>query len=217
MSLSLGIHTAGPFCGVALLEGDTLLAFREEKMRRGHDQFLPGLVQSVLDETGIAMGAIDRFSVCVGPGSFTGIRIGVAFARGLALANGKQAFGITSLEALLSKPQDGPVLALIPAKLRPPDQTFWAQRLQGTERSEPFELSANDLTEYVGTDISLVCTPDAVDIIRNFLPDQSLDVREITAAGVPRWAKLIHADDIRAPSPLYVRDPDAIPAKSPLL
>ena len=62
MSLSLGIHTAGPFCGVALLEGDTLLACREEKMRRGHDQFLPGLVQSVLDEAGIAMGAIDRFS-----------------------------------------------------------------------------------------------------------------------------------------------------------
>lgn len=217
MSLSLGIHTAGPFCGVALLDGDTLLAFREEKMRRGHDQFLPGLLQSVLDETGIAMGTIDRFSVCVGPGSFTGIRIGVAFARGLALANGTQAFGITSLEALVSKPPDRPVLALIPAKLRPPDQTFWAQRLQGTERSEPFELSANDLTDYVSSDISVVCTPDAVDTIRNFLPDPSLDVREITAKGVPCWANFIRPDDIRAPSPLYVRDPDAIPAKSPLL
>ena len=217
MTFALGIHTAGPFCGVALLEGSSVCAVREDPMRRGHDQFLPGLVQSVLDEAGVSMSQIDRFSVCVGPGSFTGIRIGVAFARGLALANGKQAFGVTSLEALVSEPTTHPALAVIPAKLRPPDQTFWAQKLDGTLRSDPVELSANDLTSHLSSGHSLICTPNAVDTLKTCAPEIEPDARPVTAAGVAQWAKHLTADTMRAPSPLYVRDPDAIPAKSPLL
>lgn len=73
---------------------------RCEAMRTGHDRVLPGLVQAVLQEAGIGMADIDEIIVATGPGSFTGSRIGVAFARGLGVALGVPVKGVNLLHAL---------------------------------------------------------------------------------------------------------------------
>lgn len=93
----LVIDTAGPFCAAAVKRGDGTVFEQAERIGRGHAERLAPMVREVLAEAGIAPTALDRIGVATGPGSFAGTRVGVAFARGLALATGAQAIGISSL------------------------------------------------------------------------------------------------------------------------
>jgi tRNA threonylcarbamoyladenosine biosynthesis protein TsaB len=77
-----------------------LLAARQQEVSRGQGSVLPVLVQELLDTTGIQPDRLDLIGVTVGPGSFTGIRSGVALAHGLALAGGVPLVGVTVGEAL---------------------------------------------------------------------------------------------------------------------
>ncbi len=95
----LVLHAAGPFCA-ARVEAGPLCAERAEPMARGHAEALPGVVASVMDEIKLRPGDLTLIAACVGPGSFAGARVGVAFARGLALACGVRAIGINDLDAL---------------------------------------------------------------------------------------------------------------------
>lgn len=94
----LAIDTSAGQCAVALV-GDKI-ALRAERMSRGHAEALFPMIEEVLAETGAHYADLTRIAVCTGPGSFTGIRVGVAAARGLALGCGIPAIGITRLEAL---------------------------------------------------------------------------------------------------------------------
>lgn len=69
-------------------------------MQRGQAERLAPMVREIMDEAGIAFAALDRIAVTKGPGSFTGVRVGLSFARALALALGKQCIGVSTLEAL---------------------------------------------------------------------------------------------------------------------
>ncbi|MEE2929633.1 MAG: tRNA (adenosine(37)-N6)-threonylcarbamoyltransferase complex dimerization subunit type 1 TsaB, partial [Pseudomonadota bacterium] len=142
----LGIHTAGPACDVALVRGEEILAETLVPMTRGQDAQLPGLVDRLLQRTETTLGEIDRFAVVTGPGSFTGIRVGVAFARGLSLATGAPSIGVTSLEAALPDGQQGSAIVALPAQKRPPDITFWTQSFRtGMPTGEATEMSAAHL------------------------------------------------------------------------
>jgi len=97
----LAFDTAADRCAVALCEpGGGLRAERVEQMRRGHADRLFPLIEDAMAEAGAGWHDITRIAVCTGPGSFTGIRVGVAAARGLALSLGVPAVGITRFEAL---------------------------------------------------------------------------------------------------------------------
>jgi len=128
--LILAINTSQAACDVALIRGQTVLAEQRVELTRGQDGRLPGLVEEVLAGAGVGLTDLDRLAVITGPGSFTGIRIGVAFARGLSLALGIPAVGITSLEAGLPPEMIGPAKAALPAQKRPPDRTWWTQEIQ---------------------------------------------------------------------------------------
>ena len=128
--LILAINTAEAACDVAIVRGQAVLAEAREDLLRGQDGRLPGLVDELLAEAGVTLADLDKLSVVVGPGSFTGIRIGVAFVRGLALALKIPAVGLTSLEAGLPPKMIGPAKAALPAQKRPPDKTWWTQELQ---------------------------------------------------------------------------------------
>jgi tRNA threonylcarbamoyladenosine biosynthesis protein TsaB len=84
--------------------------------RPGHAQQLLGLIAGVTTRAGIATTEVDRIVVGVGPGSFTGLRIGIATARGLAQASGAELVGVSSLEALALGAGEGRVLAAIDAR-----------------------------------------------------------------------------------------------------
>ena len=97
----LAIDTALEACaaGVFDLEGRDPLASESRPMGRGHAEALMPLVARVMDAAAVDFSELDRIAVTVGPGSFTGLRVGIAAARGIALATGKPAVGVSTLAA----------------------------------------------------------------------------------------------------------------------
>lgn len=96
----LGLDAAAAACSVALWRDGRALAYREAPMARGHAEALMPLVLETLAAAGLVFGEIDRIAVGVGPGSFTGIRIALAAARGIALAANLPVVGIDSFNAV---------------------------------------------------------------------------------------------------------------------
>lgn len=95
----LGFDCAGRGCAASVLDGDRVLAARALDMERGQSERLVPLIAAVLADANLAPADLDLIAVTTGPGGFTGIRIGLACARGLALATGKPAVGVTNFEA----------------------------------------------------------------------------------------------------------------------
>jgi len=96
----LAFDTAGPWIEACLLLPDGQVVHRLEPMEKGQAERLLPLLQEILAEAGLHWKDLGRIAVGTGPGNFTGVRISVAAARGLALAAAVPALGITRLEAL---------------------------------------------------------------------------------------------------------------------
>ncbi len=100
MTKVLAFDTAAAACSVAVIDGDTVLAHESEICVRGHAERLVPMIQRVMRAAGMTFSDLDRLAATVGPGSFTGLRIGLACARSLALAADRPLVGITTLEAI---------------------------------------------------------------------------------------------------------------------
>lgn len=96
----LAIDTATAACSAALMGDGAIIAARHVAMLRGHAEALLPMVEEIMAEAGVAYSALDLIAATVGPGAFTGLRVGLAAARGLALAGGLPIIGVTTLEAL---------------------------------------------------------------------------------------------------------------------
>uniref|UniRef100_A4WUV6 Peptidase M22, glycoprotease n=1 Tax=Cereibacter sphaeroides (strain ATCC 17025 / ATH 2.4.3) TaxID=349102 RepID=A4WUV6_CERS5 len=96
----LAFDTSAAHCAAALLSGDRLVAGRLEPMEKGQAERLMPLLAELLVEGGMGWTDLDALAVGTGPGNFTGVRIAVAAARGLALALGRPALGVSRFEAL---------------------------------------------------------------------------------------------------------------------
>ena len=97
--LILAFDTSAAHCAAALLSGDVLLAARSEEMGRGQAERLMPMLEEVLAEAGAGWRDLAALGVGIGPGNFTGVRIAVAAARGLALGLAVPAIGVTGFEA----------------------------------------------------------------------------------------------------------------------
>lgn len=106
----LAFDSSGNGCSAAVLVDDRLLAHHFEPMVRGQAERLMPMIERTLAASGLGFSALELIAVTVGPGAFTGVRIGLAAARGLGLATGLPVLGLTSFEA---------VAADVPAALRP--------------------------------------------------------------------------------------------------
>jgi tRNA threonylcarbamoyladenosine biosynthesis protein TsaB len=96
----LALDSATGACSVAVTRGGAVLARRDAVRERGQAEVLLPMVEEALAEAGLGYADLDRLAVTVGPGTFTGIRIALAAARGLALASGRPLVGVTTFEAL---------------------------------------------------------------------------------------------------------------------
>ncbi|MEL7171669.1 MAG: tRNA (adenosine(37)-N6)-threonylcarbamoyltransferase complex dimerization subunit type 1 TsaB [Pseudomonadota bacterium] len=125
----LGIDTSASRCAVALVAAGQVLSSRAERMDRGHAERLFPMVREVLAEAEADVASVERIAVCTGPGSFTGLRVGVAAARGLALGRSISAIGITRFEALaamLTGARQSSEAETMPRTLE--DKVGWAER-----------------------------------------------------------------------------------------
>ncbi len=120
--LILAIDTALDACAAAVLdtEAGRLIAQESQAMKRGHAEALMPLIGRVIVQSGAAFAALDRIAVTTGPGSFTGLRVGLSAARGIALAANKPVVGVTTLTAyaapVVSQNGEQPVVSAIDAR-----------------------------------------------------------------------------------------------------
>jgi tRNA threonylcarbamoyladenosine biosynthesis protein TsaB len=212
----LGLDAAGAGCGVAVRRDGRLLAARTEPMAQGHAVRLVPLVLEVLAEAGIAPDAIDLFGVTTGPGSFTGLRVGLATVGGLALGTGRKIVGIPSFDAVLADlgpVAEGHILVALDGRRSEPFARLFDAA--GRPLGEPLCLPAADLVEQVpGGPLTLA--GDGAHLVLPALSGRA-GVRHagpaaIDPATVARLAEA-RADEARdgPPPPIYVRPPDAVP------
>lgn len=98
--LILAFDTSAAHCAAVLVSGDRVLAGRDEPMARGQAERLLPLLEELLAEAGVSWTALGRIAVVTGPGNFTGLRLAVSAARGLALGLGIPVVGVSVFEAL---------------------------------------------------------------------------------------------------------------------
>ena len=120
--LILAIDTALDACAAGVLDTDAnqLIAHESRAMKRGHAEALMPLIAQVIKDSGIGFAALHRIAVTTGPGSFTGLRVGISAARGIALAADKPVVGVTTLAAYaaphLREHGEHPILSAIDAR-----------------------------------------------------------------------------------------------------
>jgi tRNA threonylcarbamoyladenosine biosynthesis protein TsaB len=121
----LAVDTATEACSVALLSGDELIG-RFAEGGRTHEQQILGMVEAVLAEAQVSLSMLDGIAASIGPGAFTGVRISVAVAQGLAFGAGLPTVPVTTLEALASQVMRGGAahaLACLDARM---GEVYWA-------------------------------------------------------------------------------------------
>ena len=184
-ALILGFDTSAAHCAAALLCGDRVIAALSEDMTRGQAERLIPLLEDVLAQGGVGWGDLARIGVGVGPGNFTGIRIAVSAARGLALGLGIPAVGVSNFDAQ-SLDQAGPHLPVVPA----PRGQVYAQAPGGV-------AMLVDLAQASAMGLPL-CPP---------LPPAEM------AARIARIAAARDVTGMAPPAPLYLKPADAAPAR----
>ena len=152
----LAIDTAFEHCSAGLYDLATgfMLASAEPVIGKGHAERLMGIIGDVLAEAGLRYGDLSRLAVTVGPGSFTGLRVGVSAVRGLALALGIPAVGVSTLEAM-AEPfvhdlgEADAVLAVLDAKRGELYAALYG--CGGEERAAPVAIAPEALLSLVET------------------------------------------------------------------
>jgi tRNA threonylcarbamoyladenosine biosynthesis protein TsaB len=106
----LAVDTATKSCSVAIVDKDTLLAEVSIISEQTHSKHLMNMISRAMGMSGLNINDLDGFAVIRGPGSFTGLRIGISSVKGLAIASGKPVVGISSLDALAMQSNFSPYL-----------------------------------------------------------------------------------------------------------
>ena len=191
-------------CSVAVLDGEQVLATVSEPMVRGHQERLAMMVREAVGAAGLAFGALDRIGVTVGPGSFTGLRVGLAFAKGLGAALGKPVVGVGALEALAGE-RSGLVVAAVDARR---EQVYVQAFEAGRPLMKPVALRADDAIAEIrrlGEPVALVGA--GAPLLAEAFPHARL---EPDAVPDPVVVARIATRSEAPPRPLYLRAPDAV-------
>jgi tRNA threonylcarbamoyladenosine biosynthesis protein TsaB len=220
--LLLAIDTALDACAAGILDTGTgqLVAHESLPMKRGHAEALMPLLARVMAQSGIAFSALDRVVVTTGPGSFTGLRVGLSAGRGIGLAAGKPVVGVTTLAAyaapVVTRSGEAPIIAAIDA--RHDHVYFQAVSGNGTSLQRPCVVPIEEAIEaarfgapyLVGNAANLLAARWPIDA------PQPVAIDEQAAPDIAWVAWLGAAVDPQTAlaRPFYLRAPDAKPQAS---
>jgi tRNA threonylcarbamoyladenosine biosynthesis protein TsaB len=180
--LVLAFDTSAAHCAAVLVRDGRVLASATETMSRGQAERLFPMIEELLAEAGVGWGDLGGIGVCTGPGNFTGLRVAVAAARGLALSLGVPAVGVSRLEVLGDRP--GVTVTAISDKRGRFVQVFRDGAPEGPPEVDPPVLPAGAVADGSGVPCDLVA---------------------LAAIAARRLG------DAPPPAPLYLRPADAMP------
>jgi len=200
--LILAFDTSAAHCAALLLCGDDVLAARHENMAKGQVERLFPLLEELLAQAGKSWSDFTAIGVCTGPGNFTGVRIGVASARGLALSLNIPAVGISMLEALAFG-TTGASLSILDARR----ERFFVQAFNDGVASGTPDIYTAGALPLSGQKINAVAPLP-------FADTPHIPPRPVEA--IARLAATRFVDTTQRPAPLYLRAPNAaLPSEQP--
>jgi tRNA threonylcarbamoyladenosine biosynthesis protein TsaB len=215
----LAIDTALAACSAAVLDTGNggLIASESLPMVRGHAEALMPLIERVMKASGLAFGELDRIVVTTGPGSFTGLRVGISAARGFGLAVTIPVVGVSTLSAYaapyLGADEISPVVAAIDARhsqvylqaFAPGGRTLVSPRL--APLAEAVRAASEASARIVGSAAQAVA--DALSATAPM--PATIDARAAPDIAWVAQIGTVVAEDSAPPKPQYLRAPDAQP------
>jgi len=200
----LAIDTALDACAAGVLDtrSSRLVAHESLLMKRGHAEALMPLIARVMASSGIGFAELDRVAVTTGPGSFTGLRVGLAAARGIGLAAGRPVVGITTLTAyaapVVSRDAGHPVISAIDAGslVRP----------RVAPIDEALEAAQFGAPHIVGNAAGILAARWPADA-----PPVRVDVQPAPEISWVAWLGVAVDPETALARPYYLRAPDAKP------
>ncbi len=211
----LAVDTTAHLCAACIYDSQLRrVAGRAiEDIGRGHAERLIAVIEKALELSDLDYESVDRLCVCVGPGSFTGIRVGVAAMRGMALSLDIPLIGVTALEALAADVEsERAVLAVLDARR---GEVYAQLFVSGNEppeaRAMPPEeamaLAIENRAVLAGSGAEIIAGRPGFDMSGLTIAQTSStpDIETIARLGARR------APDATPPGPLYLRSPDAKP------
>jgi tRNA threonylcarbamoyladenosine biosynthesis protein TsaB len=223
--LILSFDTSNQTCSVTLYK-DHILYSQSDSMIRGHSEALLPMILDGLSEAGTGFEAIDLIAVGVGPGAFTGVRIGVAAARGLSLVLKKPSVGITTMDAIAAGVSSEmlrgrSLIVALDTKRRDFYLSVFGEdrsAIDGTQIATP-----DDLIGLVRRETRYAIAGDAAAPVLEILVGHGIDaevipVDEPVASLIARCAVLMSKDgrSISPPRPQYLRGPQTGARKPPI-
>jgi tRNA threonylcarbamoyladenosine biosynthesis protein TsaB len=138
----LAVDTSTDEAGVAIMDGDSLLAEINWRAGGNHSRRLTPTIKQAIELAGVALTDVHAVAVAIGPGSFSGIRVGLSAAKGLAFGLGVPLVGISTLDVLAAPGQSAgdPVWALIPAGRGQLYAARYAELVGGWQRTTEYQL-----------------------------------------------------------------------------
>lgn len=222
MTVILGIDTATSGCAAALVQDDQCLAGRAERMARGQSEVLAPMIEGVIRDAGITAAGIDAVAVTRGPGAFTGLRIGLATARALALALARPCLGIGTFDVLAEQARRSGIAAssdvlLIVIESKRAELYVASYAPDGQIIGAAQALLPTDMPAFLGAGKRIAIAGDAAEKAAAALKGD-FELTLMTGTSVPdaeivaRLAgKYIGTPSEAPPSPLYLRPPDVTP------
>lgn len=213
----LSIDTTMAACSAAIVDTEAAQPLAEAflPMERGHAEALAPMVDHLMRQSGLALSQIDRIAVTVGPGTFTGVRIGLSFARGLGVALGIPIIGIDSLSAIATNaPEESPLLVVLDAR----NDDVYAALFDASRRliAGPLLSKTGSAAEMAPSETLLLGT--ASHTLRAV--SGRSDLRMSKGSDLPiaaHFARLAaRAEPAGIPAPLYLRAADAKPQATAL-
>jgi tRNA threonylcarbamoyl adenosine modification protein YeaZ/ribosomal-protein-alanine acetyltransferase len=216
--LILALDTSMAACSVCIYDADrdAVLAQRMALMGRGQAEALAPMVQDAMQEAGVAYSSLNRVAVTIGPGTFTGVRIGLAFARGLGVSLGIPVAGFNSLAAIACNDRSASRPIIVASDARNHEIYLGVYGADGEERSPPAVFKLADAKNFlpekpvtiIGTGADAVLEGTAN---HRHVRSQAGDFPN--AANFARLATLMQPTGF-PPEPLYLRPPDVkLPAQ----
>lgn len=219
----LALDTATTACSVALTVDGEVAAARHEEMSHGQAERLNPMIGEVMAEAGRALAALDLIAVTIGPGAFTGLRIGLACARALALATDRPVAGVTTFAALAAAvPDDERAARDLAVCVNARRRDVFVQRFDAARQpvGAPFSLTPEAAVDAFA-DGAVLLAGDGVGLIADSLragggaaSDPSARIRFSSALGPPDARHVARLGAAAGPSeplprPFYIRPADA--------
>lgn len=217
----LSIDTSTRNFSLAVSDGDKILNYRSVKLEKVlSSSIIPG-IRSILDKSGISLKAINGFAVGLGPGSFTGLRVGLATIKGLAFATGKPVVGISSLDVLAMnvKREKAQICTLCDAKRNLVYACFYQREGNQIKRESPYLLTSienvlkkiKERTLFIGDGVPLYREIILKKVLAEFADERKCfpQARHLAGLALKRFQKSkLKGDNISKLVPLYLYPQD---------